>query len=215
VKQILVFLSVLCASAALCGATANADPAQEVIARLAAIWDKINTYECTISSHEVEGTDVQDRVYHLRFEKPLETRVDVVDGDGRGSAAVWDGGDRVRGHQGGMLSMIKLNVDIHSKLATSIRGTTIAQANFGALVDHLRSLDPSSMHVTADADKSVLVVEEDFPAPDTDVTKEVYFLGPDGLPTEYFQYAEDVVVKHVVYSDVKINIDLPASVWEL
>jgi hypothetical protein len=204
-----------CAAVVLSNAAARADLAQDAIARLAAAWDKINTYECTVSSHEVEGTNVQDRVYHIRFEKPLETRVDVIDGDGRGSAAVWDGGDRVRGHQGGMLSMIKLNIDINNKLATSIRGTTIAQANFGALVNHLKSQDPSIVHATSDGDKTVLVVEKQFPAPDTDVTKEVYIMGPDGLPMEYFQYAHELVVKHVVYSELKLNIDLPDSTWQL
>jgi outer membrane lipoprotein-sorting protein len=211
------FLACIIASATIVlGATSTqVDLVQDAIGRLVATWDKINTYECTVSSHEVKGTDVQDRVYHIRFEKPLETRVDIVDGDGRGSAAVWDGGDRVRGHQGGMLSMIKLNIDIHNKLATSIRGTTIAQANFGALIEHLKSQDPSFLRVTTDGDKTVLVVQEVFSAPDTDVTKEVYIFGADGLPIEYFQYAEDEVVKHVVYSDLKINIDLPPSTWQL
>jgi hypothetical protein len=194
---------------------AYADPVQDAIGKLVAVWGTINTYECTVASHEVKGTNVQDRVYHIRFEKPLETRVDIIDGDGRGSAAVWDGGDRVRGHQGGMLSMIKLNIDIHNKLATSIRGTTIAQANFGALVEHLKSMDPGVLHITTDGDKTLLVAQEDFPSPDTDVTKEVYIIGPDGLPTEYFQYAEDDVVKHVIYSDLKINIDLPPATWQL
>ncbi len=185
------------------------------VAKMAATWNKINTYECTVTVHEANGTRVQDRVYLIRFARPTQTRVDIVKGDGRGSAAIWNGGDRVRGHQGGLLSIIRLNVDIHSKFATDLLGSTIDQANFGALLSHLKSLDPNVLHATVKGGNTVLVVELDPPKSDTDITKEVYIVGPDGLPVEYFQYAEDKVVRHVVNSGLKVNTDIPPSAWQL
>ena len=188
---------------------------RDTIAKMKATWESVHTYECTVTVHEAKGDSVQDRVYLVRFEKPTQTRVDIVNGDGRGTAAIWNGGDRVRGHQGGFLSIIRLSVGIHSKLATDLRGSTIAEANFGSLIAHLESLDPSAERVTMSHGRIVFVVEPDPPAHDNDVTKEVYILAPNWLPMEFYEYAEDKVVRHVVNSSLKLNIDIPASAWQL
>jgi hypothetical protein len=203
---------------------AQANPAQDLnirltarstIAKMKATWDSVKAYECMVTVHEAKGDSVQDRVYLVRFERPTQTRVDIVEGDGRGSAAIWNGGDRVRGHQGGFLSVFKLYVNLHSKLAMDLRGSTIADANFGSLIAHLESLDPRVEHVSTARGRIMLVVKPDHRTPDTDVTKEVYILASNWLPLEYYEYAEDKVVRHVVNSGVKLNIDIPTSTWRL
>ena len=220
----IVTLSLIAAALALCGDRSLANPShdagskltvQGTIAKMKATWESVHSYECTATVHEAKGTSVQDRTYLVRFERPTQTRVDIVAGDGRGSAAIWNGGDRVRGHQGGFLSIIRLNVGIHSKFATDLRGNTIAEANFGSLIAHLESLDPSVEHVTRSAGKIVFVVAFDPPSPNTDVSKEVYILAPNWLPIEYYEFAEDKVVRHVVDSSLKLNINMPASTWQL
>ena len=217
-------LSLLAGAALVFGADRTlANPSQDpprptvrdTIAKMKATWESVRTYECTATVHEAKGDSVQDRVYLVRFERPTQTRVDIVGGDGRGTAAIWNGGDKVRGHQGGILSIIRLNVGIHSKLATDLRGSTIAEANFGSLIAHLESVDPSVERVTKAAGRIVLVVEPDPPNPYTDVTKEVYILAPNWLPLEFYEYAEDKVVRHVVNSSLKLNVDIPPSTWQL
>jgi len=218
VSVMAIVLLVLYAGAALGkaggGASQKLTP-RETIAKMKATWNSIKTYVGTVTVHEAKGNSVQDRVYMVRFEKPTKTRVDIVGGDGRGCAAVWNGGDKVRGHQGGFLSFIKLNVDLHSKFATDLRGDTIDQANFGALLAHLESLDPKVEHVTRVDGKVVVTIETHAPAPLTDVTKEVYMLGSNWLPLEFYEYAGDKVVRHVVNSGLKVNIEIPASTWQL
>jgi phage baseplate assembly protein W len=218
-------LSLLASAALALGADRTlANPSQDpsprltvraTIAKMKATWESVRTYECTVAVHEAKGDSVQDRTYLVRFEKPTQTRVDIVNGDGRGTAAIWNGGDRVKGHQGGILSIIRLNVGLHSKLATDLRGSTIAEANFGSLIAHLESLDPTTERVTKSAGRVVLVVEPDPPSPDNDVTKEVYILAPNWLPLEFYEYAEDRVVRHVINSRLKLNIDITASTWQL
>jgi len=188
---------------------------RDTIAKMKATWESVHTYECTARVHEAKGDSVQDRTYLVRFERPTQTRVDIIAGDGRGSVAVWNGGDKVRGHQGGFLSIIRLNVGIHSKFATDLRGTTITEANFGSLIAHLESLDPSVEHVTKAAGKIVLVVKLNTPSTGNDVSKEIYILAPNWLPIEYYEFAENKVVRHVVDSSLKLNIDIPPSTWQL
>jgi outer membrane lipoprotein-sorting protein len=187
----------------------------DALEQYAAAWVKLTTYTCTITSHEVNGSRVQDRVYAMFFQKPHDTRLNITGGDGKGSAAVWNGGDTVTGHQGGWLSAIKLNLNIHAHLATTIRGTTIADANWGAIYTHLTSLKSTAATAESDGSNTTITVPVTDPSSDDGVTKEVVVLGKDSLPVEYDQYEGDQQVKHVVYSDVKLNVTIPPSTWSI
>ena len=178
-------------------------------------WSAVKTYKCTLTAHEVSGSRVQDRVYHLFFSKPSDTRMDIVGGDGRGGAAVWRGGDTVRGHQGGLLAGIKLNLNLHARLATSLRGTTVAEANFGAILEHIKGLKTKSLEAESTGDATQIVAIAAEPSTNQNVTKELVVLGKDGLPTTYEQYEGDTQVKKVMYTELQLNVELPASTWSL
>lgn len=205
----------LAVAIAACPLPSRADDERHAIAMMTATWSSIRTYEVTVTVHETKGPAVQDRVYRVRFQRPMHTRVDIIGGDGRGTAAIWDGGQTVRGHEGGMLSFLHLNVGLSDRLATDLRGGTIAQANFGALIEHLRAIDPHHVHVTSRRGRTILVVDFDPAEPNSDVTKGVYILGSDGLPDEFFEYADETLVRHVVNTGLKVNVALPASTWQL
>jgi len=200
----------------LAAALASSDASQAAITKFEANWNAIKTYTCTITSHEVRGADVQDRVYHFSFSKPFDTRAEIIGGDGHGSVGVWRGGDKVRGHQGGILSGIVVNVGLHSRLATTMRGTTFAESNLGSLLDHLKSLPVAWLDAKTDGKTTLVTVTNPNPPADSDaVTKESYFFGPDGWLTSYEEYAGDTLVKRVTYSEMKLNPDLPASTFEI
>jgi len=196
-------------------ASAAATKPSEAMAQYAAAWGKLTTYTCTITSSEISGSRVQDRVYAMFFQKPYDTRLNITGGDGKGSAAVWHGGDTVTGHQGGWLTPIKLNLNIHAHLATTIRGTTIADANFGAIYDHLASLKSATMTADTDGANTTVTVPVADASKDGGVTKEVVVLGKDSLPVEYDQYEGDQQVRHVAYSDVSLNVTIPPSTWSI
>ncbi|MBC5806968.1 MAG: LolA family protein [Candidatus Eremiobacter antarcticus] len=187
----------------------------ETIEKFFSAWQGIETYQCTLTSHEVDGIRVQDRVYHMFFEKPMKTRMEIISGDGRGGAAVWSGGDTLRGHRGGMLAGIKKTLDIHSPLATSIRGTTIADANYGILLGHIRTFKPDNLDAARIGDRTLVTAQVADPASQAGVTKEVFIFGADGLPLEFEQYQGASMVKKVDYSDVKLNVPLPDSLFHI
>jgi len=142
--------------------------------------------------------------------------LDVTAGDNKGSVAVWHGGDRVVGHRGGLLSLIKLNLDIHNKLAVSLRGTTIAQASFGAVLEHTKSTKWKSSDVLVQGDKWTITNTAADPSTNDNILKEVVTLGANGLPIEIVQYeSSGVLAKHIVYPDVQLNVDIPASIWQI
>lgn len=209
-------LIIVAALALIAAAPPKTGSASAIIARFASAWNNLRSYTCTWSVHEVKGTRVQDRMYHIFFQKPLNTRAEVVAGDGKGSAAVWTGGDRVRGHQGGFLSLIRMTLGVNNRLAVSLRGATISQVNMGWLLSHLQSIGVVNFAVTQQGVNSVLTARVQEPSPDADVVREVYVFAPSGLPLEGSQYGEhDVVLKHVVYSDYQLNPVLPSSTWQI
>jgi hypothetical protein len=141
--------------------------------------------------------------------------MDIVGGAGKGGAAIWSGGDTVYGHQGGFLSFIKLHLNIHDSKAVSLRGTTIAQASFGALLQRFKDMKTSSLDAkTANGETTVTAQVLD-PASYQGVTSEVLILGADHLPVEYDQYAGTQIVNHVRYSEYKGNVTIPDSTWRL
>jgi hypothetical protein len=218
-------LRAACVAAILCAASATASygsPLQagatsgdEALAKFSSAWDAVHTYRVTIAAHEVNGPDVQDREYHLAFERPTSLRLDVIGGSGRGGAAVWQGGDSVYGHQGGLFSFVKLHLSIHDSKAVSLRGTTIADASFGALLSHFKSLKTSSLDATTEGGKTTLTATLADASTDSGISKELLILGSDNLPAEYDQYQGDQLVKRVVYSEYQGNLDLPASTWAI
>lgn len=200
----------------LCGAAPASDPAAQIINRFATTWEHLRSYTCTWTVLEVQGSRTQYRVYHIFFQKPLETRAEVVDGDGKGSVAIWNGGDRVRGHRGGILSIFKLNLDINSPLALTLRGGTIAQVNMGWLLQHIQTIGSREFTVSRQGADYMLSASVHEPAPNDDVLREVYVFDPNGLPLEGFQYGvNDLLLKHVVFSDCHLDVALPPSTWQI
>jgi outer membrane lipoprotein-sorting protein len=190
--------------------------AEQWFAKFQTAWNGVNTYTAKIATHEALNGKAQDRVYTIDYQKPTSVRLDITGGDGKGSAAVWQGGDTVRGHQGGFFSMIKLNLNIHAHLATSLRGTTIAQSYFGAQLDHLKSVKWKSTDVTVNGDNATITAIPADPTQDDGIVKEVMTLGANGLPVELIQYdGPDSLAKDVKYSEVKLNVDLPPSTWQI
>lgn len=171
-------------------------------------WTKIDSYTVTITTHETNGKDTQDRVYRYAYKKPHFAKIDIVAGPGRGGGAVWSGGDKVKGHQGGFLSGIKLSVGINDGRATSLRGDTIDHGSFQSIADELKSgkADPTATAATIDgvAADAVTVVP-----PAGGVTKFVlYFSRATHMPVRRTAFAGDALVKQEDFSDVNVNAGL-------
>ena len=197
-------------------APAAAMTPEQWFAKFQTAWDAAHTYTAVITAREVLNGKTQDRVYTIAYQKPTSVRLDITGGDGKGSAAVWQGGDTVRGHQGGWLSAIKLTLNIHARLATSIRGTTIAQSYFGSQLEHLKSVKWKSADVTVDGENATITAIPADPAQDDGYVKEVMTLGANGLPVELIEYDNtESIVKDAKYADIKPNVDLPPSTWQI
>jgi outer membrane lipoprotein-sorting protein len=180
----------------------------------------INDYTVTITTHETAGTRVQDRVYEYAFKKPSFAKIETVSGPGRGSAAVWHGGDTVRGHQGGFLAPIRLTVGIHDGRAVSLRGDTIDSASFPYQLDHFRSTKGELTEAAGPAIAGVVTEELTLkpadPAADGNVTRDVLYLSTvTHLPVRRERFEGDQLVKQEDFTNLKLNVGLKDDYFSL
>jgi outer membrane lipoprotein-sorting protein len=171
-------------------------------------WTAVDNYTATITAHETNGKDTQDRVYHYAYKKPHFAKIDIISGPGRGSGAAWTGGDHVKGHQGGLLSGVKMSIPITDGRATSLRGDTIDRASFQGVADDLKSgkVEPVTTIATIDGVPSDLVTIDLVPAVPGGVTREVIaFARTTHLPVRRTSFAGDAQVKQEDFSEVKVN----------
>jgi outer membrane lipoprotein-sorting protein len=170
-------------------------------------WSKVDNYTDSIVSHETDCKTPQDRTYHFAYKKPHFARIDIVEGPGKGGGALWTGGDTVRGHQGGFLSGIKLQVSIHDGRATSQRGDTVDYASFESAAQEIKSAK-DAVEGTATVDgQSVETVTMTYPAGAAcAVTKRTIYLSKSShLPVRRSAWSGDTLVKQETFSEVKLN----------
>jgi hypothetical protein len=153
---------------------------------------------------------VQDRGYNYAFKKPALAKIETVSGPGRGSAAVWHGGDTVRGHQGGFFSGIKLNIGIHDGRAVSLRGDTIDSASFPSQLEHFRTTKGELSEAAGPAIGGVatesLTLKVADPAANANVSRDVLFISSaTHLPLRRERFEGDRLVKQEEFTNLKLN----------
>jgi outer membrane lipoprotein-sorting protein len=193
------------------GAMAGETKTTPALTAFAGAWSGITNYTATIVTHETtnDGKSSQDRTYSYKFLKPTNAVIEIVDGPGKGGGAAWHGGDRVKGHQGGMLSGIKLMVPITDGRATSLRGDTLDVASFGYELNHFQSI-PGALSEAAGpqvgSDSTIQVTLAPSSAEANGVTKETLDISnASHLPVRRTSYVGGTIVKVETFSNVKIN----------
>ena len=173
-------------------------------------WISIDDYHETIVVHEIYHNDTQDRTYDYSFKKPSFAHLEVTAGPGRGSSAVWRGGDTVKGHQGGFLSMLRLTVSIDDRRATSLRGDTIDAASCAYEIKHFKETPgtlsegpgPTIEGVTTTA----VTLQVGDPAKNKGVSKDVLDISNEThMPLRREQYEGDTLVKSETFRNVQLN----------
>ncbi|MBV8600903.1 MAG: hypothetical protein JO359_04980 [Candidatus Eremiobacteraeota bacterium] len=207
-----IFLAAFLAVFALGGTLAMASPLTD----FADAWGKVDDYTCTIAVHEALGNQTQDRHYDFAFKKPSMAHIEVTQGPGKGSGSVWHGGDTVRGHQGGILSGIKLTISINDPRAVTLRGDTIDTASFGYILGVYQSGKgtitdaPGETIDGVSTDKVTMQIAN--AAANKNVSRDVLYLSKGThLPVRRVRYEGDTLVKQEDFTNVKLNPGLKDS----
>ena len=203
----------LIAATCVAASAANEAPA---IAAFDRTYNAVTDYTCILHVHETKGTQTEDRVYQYSFMNPHYLKMLILDGDGKGSGAVWIGGDEVSGHLGGILSVIHVRIGLQDPRVVSLRGVTIPESLPPRIIDDYGSI-PGKLAQTdggkiggIETDRLELNVAD--AASNHDITKQILYLSKEThWPVRQILYSGSQIAVDESIDDVKTNVGLTKS----
>lgn len=208
-------LMVALSSASICmpsaaHASQSAAVTREITA-FASAWAGITAYSATVAMVDEKGTQSQDVVFDYIFRKPSNITVHVVAGKNVGVTLTWEGGPTVIARRGsGFVALFKKTLSLHDPLVTTLRGSTIDDVSFGAILAQGRH-DPGSLseapgEVIGGIHTDAVTLTRAASLTDAGLTREVVELSAvTHLPMRVLSYEGSALVQDVEFSNVKVE----------
>ncbi len=175
------------------------------------VWRSVTSYSATVIVFEREGKEVQSSVLDYTFRKPSSATVHFAAGPNAGVTVVWNGADTVVAHRGtGLAAIFKKTFPLHDPKVTTIRGSSIDQLSFAAMLAHAQGtpgivsqgVGPTILGIPTEA---VTLVPSSSVA-DTGLTREVVDIAvPTGLPLRILGYEGDTLVRQIDFSNMRLR----------
>jgi len=201
---------VTCAAILVLGAgSAPTAPTEEPSALVAFdhAWKDVTAYSATITVFEQKGSQSQNMTFDYRFTKPSNLAVRVVDGANKGATLAWGGGKMVVVRRGsGFLSLFRRTVPLNDPLVETIRGSTIDQLSFGAILAHSGQpgvLSEAHGEVIGGATTESVTLVPTSPSADANLTREVIEISTTThFPLRILGYTGPTLVRKIDIADV-------------
>jgi outer membrane lipoprotein-sorting protein len=176
----------------------------------------VSDYTCVLHSFEASGAKTQERVYQYSFMKPHYLKTLILDGNGKGSGAVWVGGDQVSAHPGGVFSGVHVKIGVDDPRAISLHGVTIPDGLLPGIIDDYRTI-PGTLTQTdggkigsVDTDRLDLKVAD--PSSNHNITEQIVYLSKSThWPIRQVMYSGSQIVLDESVADLKMNVGLTQS----
>lgn len=175
------------------------------------IWENVSSYSATVIVFERQDLQVQSSVLDYTFSKPSSATVHFTAGPHSGVTIAWNGGDTVVAHRGtGFAALFKKTFPLRDPQVTTIRGSSIDQLSFAAILAHSQGTPgivsqeagPAILGIPTQAVTLIPTSSVD----DTGLTREVVDVSvPTGLPLRILGYQGDELVRQVDFSNIKLQ----------
>jgi hypothetical protein len=181
------------------------------IAAFARAWAGVTGYSATVTIFDQKGTQTQNVVFDYTFRKPSNVTVHVLAGQNAGVTLTWNGGPTVVARRSsGLAAMFKRTLSLHDPLVTTLRGSSIDQLSFGAILAHGQqeagSLSEAPGEVIDGVAVNALTLIPAAPAADAGLTREVVELSAvTHLPMRVLGYEGSTLVRKVDFSNIKLQ----------
>ncbi len=191
--------------------TVQSDPRAEVreaVAALEQALSGIESYTCILESY-VKARDGKEehKEYEYAFVRPGYVKMKVIRG-GKGEVFYDPTTGKARGRKPGMLSVIRLTLDVNDKRITSIRGHRVDETSWFYLLESWKTYVEQADSVALRKEGNTLVLEA-YGIPENpydEVAMRLYLDAQTHLPLKFEALdANGEVVHRVAYRDVKLN----------
>ena len=153
-------------------------------------WEAMNGYKTSIHCFSAKDGKTENSQFSYTFTKPSSISMSIVSGPRAGNTVTWSGGDTVTAGKGMFTKKFSLN----DSAVTSLRGATVVDLSFGAILKHAEGLKgtKSAAPTTIDgAPANAVTVNVADPSTDNGLTREVLYLsGSTDLPVRVDGYVD-------------------------
>jgi hypothetical protein len=189
---------------------APSGPAAQIDA-FARAWASVTAYSAVVTVFEQRDTQVQNVVFNYSFRKPASATVHIAAGPNAGATLTWDGGADVVARRGSGIfaALFKKTMSLHDPQVTTIRGSSIDQLSFGAILAHGQQTPGTLSQGPGDvingvATDAVTLIHAD-PAADAGLTREVIELSTaTHFPMRILGYDGPMLVRKIEFSNVEL-----------
>lgn len=198
-----------CLESSLAAQPQNAEPPAWVAFK--DVWKNVSSYSATVAVFEREGTEVRSSILDYTFRKPSSATVHFSVGPNAGVTVVWKGGNTVIAHRGsGFAALFKKTFSLHDPRVTTIRGSSIDQLSFAAILAHSQGtagivsqdVGPAILDIPTEAVTLVPISS----VADTGLTREVVDISvPTSLPIRILGYKGDTLVRQIDFSNIVVR----------
>jgi hypothetical protein len=145
--------------------------------------------------------------------KPHYLKTLIVSGDGKGSGAVWVGGDQVSGHLGGILSGVHVKISLYDQRALSLHGVTIRDGVLPGIIDDYATIPGTLTQSDGGTIRGIPTDRLDLkvadPASNHGISEQVaYFSKATHWPIRQIMYSGSEIVVDETVNDLKTNVGL-------
>lgn len=113
------------------------DSTQVLVARAARQFGQIPGYHCRLEFFQRNGERTARGLYDVTGKPPRQLRLEILEGEGKGTRLYWDGSPKVKVRPGGWLSPLVVKLPLADERLKGIRGYTIDQTELGHFFDLL------------------------------------------------------------------------------
>jgi outer membrane lipoprotein-sorting protein len=202
--------------------TIRGSQAEDALAKMRNAWKSVDRYTVKTVSHQEKDSKTQDATIDFSYKRPGWVKVHVIEGDNKGSVAVYDPQkDNIRVKWGGIGLPVALSPD--AKIAKSIRGEKIYSMTFERMLKHAdwylangslawiaeETFEGAKCAViefsTSSADKNLGIARERWWLDtNTGFIRKINGFDSDGKKVQWS-----------IWRDLKLNPDLPENHFEL
>ena len=186
------------------------NPAAREVAAFASAWASVTGYSARVTIFDQKGAQSQNLVFDYTFRKPSDVTVDVLAGPNAGVTLTWNGGATVVARRGGGLAgLFKRTLSLHDPLVTTLRGSSIDQLSFGAILLHGQrtgALSAAPGDVIDGAAVNSVMLTPAATVDDAGLTREIVELSTvTHLPVRVLGYEGSLLVRRIDFSSLKLQ----------
>lgn len=194
--------------------------AKQILQEVSRAVSLIHNYRCQLSTICRLGDIEEKRIYNYAFQSPKFIRMEIIEGEDRGTILVYRNGF-VRARRGGSLSFFTLTFKPSDKAVTALRRGQVDQTDFGFIVSLL--LDPAkkvfwkNKDIFLDQEADVLELLEIKPVGSGEPVRGFFWIAQDTkLILKYELYGKDNnLLFQQIHKNIQLNINFPKNYFNL